>query len=107
MPFRCSGGLVVYAKEKHAMTKTTHGRIHGKIIELDEDLGVVAGQEVEVQVKMIGPKQRAPGPPPRWRPGGTETAAGIMAEYWTDEDDRILDAIERDRHRPSTRELPD
>ena len=52
------------------MTKTLHGRVHGKIIELDEDLGVVEGQEVEVQVKMIVPKKRPPGPPPGWRPGG-------------------------------------
>jgi hypothetical protein len=89
------------------MTKTIHGRIHGRIIELDEDLGVVEGQEVEVQVKMIALKKRPPGPPPGWRPGGTETAAGMMAEHWTEEDDRILDAIERDRHRPSTRELPE
>jgi hypothetical protein len=33
------------------MTKTIHGRIHGRIIELDEDLGAVEGQEVEVQVR--------------------------------------------------------
>ena len=50
------------------MTKTIHGRIHGRIIELDEDLGVVEGQEVEVQVKVIAPKKRPPGPPPSWRP---------------------------------------
>ena len=98
---------MVYAKEKYAMTKTTHGRIHGRIIELDEDLGVVEGQEVEVQVRMIGTKKRPPGPPPGWRPGGTESAGGMMAEHWTDEDDRILDVIERDRHRPSTREFPE
>ena len=35
------------------MTKTIHGRIHGKTIELDEDLGVAAGQEVEVQVTVV------------------------------------------------------
>lgn len=33
--------------------KTLHGRVHGKTIELDEDLGVAEGQEVEVQVKMV------------------------------------------------------
>jgi hypothetical protein len=80
------------------MTKTMHGRVHGKTIELDEDLGVVAGQEVEVQVTMLKPKKRLPGPPPGWRPGSTETAAGMMAEHWCEEDDRILEAIERDRH---------
>ena len=62
------------------MTNTLHGKVHGKTIELDEDLGVAEGQEVEVQVRMIGPKKRLPGPPPGWRPGGTETAAGMMAE---------------------------
>ncbi len=35
------------------MTKTLHGKIHDKTIELDEDLGVAEGQEVEVQVKII------------------------------------------------------
>ena len=51
------------------MTKTLHGKVHGRTIELDEDLGVAEGQEVEVHVRMIGPKKRLPGPPPGWRPG--------------------------------------
>jgi hypothetical protein len=67
-----------------------HAKVHGKTSELDEDLGVVDGQEVEVQARPIGPKKRLPDPPPGWRPGGTETAAGMMAENSTDEDDRIL-----------------
>jgi len=33
------------------MTKTVHGVVHGRTIELDEDLGVSEGQEVEVQIK--------------------------------------------------------
>jgi hypothetical protein len=94
-------------QEGQTMTKIVQGTVHGKTIELDEDLGVAEGQVVEVQVKTVGPKKRLPGPPPGWRPGGTETAAGMMAEHWTDEDDRILEAIEQDRHRPSTRELPE
>jgi len=89
------------------MVKTVYGIVHGKTIELDDDLGVAEGQKVEVQVRMIGLKKRPPGPPPGWRPGGTETAAGMMAEHWTEEDDQILDSIERDRHRPSKRELPE
>jgi hypothetical protein len=43
------------------MTKTLHGKVHGKIIELDEDLGVAEGQEVEVQVKVILNSARKPG----------------------------------------------
>lgn len=88
------------------MIKTVHGTVRGKTIELDEELGVADGQDVEVQVRTVDPKKRLPGPPPGWHPGCTQTAAGMMAEHWTEDDDRILEAIERDRHRPSTRELP-
>ncbi len=37
------------------MTKTLHGKVHGRTIELDEDPGVADGQEVEVQVKVMPP----------------------------------------------------
>jgi len=40
------------------MSKTLHGRAHGKTIELDEDLGVPDGQEVRVTVEALHP----PGP---------------------------------------------
>jgi hypothetical protein len=43
------------------MTRTTHGKVHGRTIELDEDLGVAEGQEVEVQVKVIPRVTRTPG----------------------------------------------
>ena len=43
------------------MTRTIHGKIHGKTIELDEDLGVAEGQEVEVQVTVIPRTARTPG----------------------------------------------
>jgi hypothetical protein len=33
------------------MTKVLHGKINGRTIELDEDLGLAPGAEVEVQVK--------------------------------------------------------
>ncbi len=44
------------------MTKTIHGKIHGKTIELDEDPGVADGLEVEVQMTVIPPlsTQEAP-----------------------------------------------
>jgi len=35
------------------MTKTIHGKVHGRTIELDEDLGVPEGQEVEVRVTVV------------------------------------------------------
>ena len=40
------------------MTKTIHGKIHGKTIELDEDLGVAEGQEVEVHVTIVQPARK-------------------------------------------------
>ena len=43
------------------MSKTLHGKVHGKTIELDEDLGVEEGQEVEIQVKIIPKKPRMSG----------------------------------------------
>jgi len=89
------------------MTKTIHGRVHGKTIELDDDLGVAEGQEVEVQVKVIIPKKRLPGPPPGWQPGSKKTAAGMLADSWTEEDDRILEEIDRDRKRETRRAVPE
>ena len=43
------------------MTKTINGKIHGKTIELDEDLGVADGQEVQVQVTIVQPTKPAIG----------------------------------------------
>ena len=42
------------------MTKTLHGKVNGKTIEFDEDLGVPMGQEVEVQVRVIPIPYREP-----------------------------------------------
>jgi hypothetical protein len=35
------------------MTKTIHGKVFGRTIEVDEDLGVSDGQEVALEVKVI------------------------------------------------------
>ena len=43
------------------MTKTLRGKVRGKTIELDEDLGVVDGQEVEVRGTVIKTKKKLPG----------------------------------------------
>lgn len=85
------------------MVKVLRGVVHGRTIELTTDSGIEDGRPVEVIVRT----QSLPPPPPGWRPGGTETAAGMMAEHWTEEDDRLLAEIEQARHRPSTRELPE
>ena len=89
------------------MTQTVHGIVRGRTIELDQQLDAAEGQEVEVQVKVIGRKKGLPGPPPGWQPGSTHTVAGRLADSWTDEDDRILQEIYEDRKRETRRELPE
>ena len=88
------------------------GVIHGKTIELTDDPGLPAGNEVQVVLwpirssAAIDPLASAMLPaPPGWRPGGTETAAGMLADLWTKEDDEILADIERDRQSSSWREI--
>ena len=75
------------------MTKVMHGIVRGKFIELDADAGLEDGRKVEVILRT----KDLPGPPLGWKPGSSESAAGMMAPFWTEEDDRILDEIHRDR----------
>lgn len=65
------------------MTKTMHGKIHGRTIELDEDAGASEGQEVEVQVTFL--QQSA-----EWGEGIRRSAGG-----WADfpEMDTIMEDI--------------
>ena len=81
------------------MTKTLQGVVHGKVIELAEDLGLSEGQKVDVTVRVRETNSE-------WGQGILRSA-GAMAPYWTDEDDRILAEIEQERRRPSTREIPE
>ena len=69
------------------MTRTIHGKVHGKSIELDEDLGVADGQEVEVQVKILQPASK-------WGEGIWRSAGG-----WADypELDAIMERIQQER----------
>ena len=43
------------------MSITVHGVMHGRTIEIDEDVGVAEGQKVEVQVKIVSMSARKPG----------------------------------------------
>jgi hypothetical protein len=69
------------------MTKTLHGKVHGKTIELDEDPGVAEGQEVEVQMKVVSPPQK-------WG-DGIRRSAGGWANY--PEMDAIMEKIQQER----------
>lgn len=70
------------------MTKTLHGKVHGRTIELDEDPGVAEGQEVEVQMKVVPPAQK-------WG-DGIRRSAGGWASY--PEMDAIMEKIQKERN---------
>jgi len=71
------------------MTKTIQGTVHGRTIELAEDLGLGAGQQVELQVTIVQP-------PKVWGEG-LRRCAGALADEWSEEDDHILEAIHQSR----------
>jgi hypothetical protein len=69
------------------MMKTLHGKVHGKTIELLEDLGMAEGQEVEVQVKAVQPDKK-------WGEGILRTAGALADDpYW----DTIMEEIHQAR----------
>lgn len=59
----------------------------------------LAGQRVEIQIRVV-PKKEPWGE-------GLKRCAGILADDWTDEDDRILEEIHQDRKRTSRRKIPE
>ena len=72
------------------MTRTVHGKIHGRTIELAEDLGLADGQDVEVRVEVV--------PAGKTWGEGILRSAGIMAD---DPDwDRIMEEIHQARKLP-------
>jgi hypothetical protein len=81
------------------MNKRIHGKVHGRTVDLDEDPGLPDGQEVQVALEPVQPQRP-------WGEG-IRRSAGALADSWTDEDDRILEEIHRDRKRPSHREIPE
>ena len=71
------------------MTRIIHGKVHGKTIELDEDLGLAAGQEVEVQI--------TPVPATKVWGEGIRRSAGGWADY--PELDAVLEQLYQERKR--------
>jgi hypothetical protein len=79
------------------MIRTVHGIIHGRTIQLDVDLGVAEGQEVEVQVKVLSTAAK---------PGdGLRLCAGALSDdpHW----DGIMAEIHDDRKLDARREAPE
>jgi hypothetical protein len=76
------------------MTRTLHGRLHGRTIELDEDLGGVEGQVVEVQITISMPSS----PPDMTRPVGLARIYELLGERY---DSGLTDVAERhNEHQP-------
>ena len=77
--------------------KTTHGKVRGKMIELEEDLGFAEGQAVEITVRTIS---AAAG---RQSGEGLIRTEGALAndQEW----DEIMEAVYQDRKRDTGREL--
>lgn len=59
-----------------------------------------AGQQVEIEIRVMAKKKEPWGE-------SLKRCAGILADDWTEEDDRILQEIHQDRKRPSRREIPE
>jgi len=83
------------------MTKILRGVVHGRTIELEHDPGLEDGRKVELILRA----KELPGPPPGWQAGRPSVTAGLLADSWTEEDDRILEEIYRDRKRETRREV--
>jgi hypothetical protein len=77
------------------MTTTFHGKVHGKLIELDQDPGLLDGQKVEITVRALeSPAGLHPG-------DGFRRTEGALA------DDPEWDEIYRDRKRDRRSEVPE
>jgi hypothetical protein len=85
------------------------GVVHGNTIELASVPRVADGERVIVTIQpaqsqtALNARSVLPGPPPKWQPG--KTVGGCLADAWTDEDDRILAEIERERQAATFREV--
>ena len=80
------------------MSKKLHGKVHGRTIELEEDLGVPEGQEVEVQVKALRQTAGKPGE-------GFLRTEGALAD--DSEWDAIMEEIYQARKRERRPEIAD
>ena len=79
------------------MSQMLHGTVHGRTIELAEELGLADGEEVEVSVRVIAGKRL-------WGEG-LRRCAGALAEEWTEDDDRVLEELYQERKLDSRREI--
>ena len=78
------------------MTKVIYGKIHGRTIELVEDLGLLEGQEVEISVRAIPQNTETPA-------AGLLRTEGALADdsHW----DAIMEEIYQERKNDSRKEI--
>jgi hypothetical protein len=102
------------------MTRLLRGVVHGKVIEVTEDLGMSDGQVVDLIItpsaavepppsvdQALRLPKTLPGPPPGWRAGVPSASAGSLADEWSEQDDKILELIHTERKAATWRELPE
>jgi hypothetical protein len=82
------------------MTQLMHGVVRGRTIELDREVGVPEGQEVEVAVRTIG----APANSEPWGAGLRRCAGALAGIPGLDED---MEEILRERRTAKFREVPE
>jgi hypothetical protein len=82
------------------MSKIVHGIVHGKTIELDQEVGVPDGQKVEVAIEII---KTGPGTEP-WGEGLCRCAGGLAGIPGLDED---MEQILGERKTAKFREVPE
>jgi citrate lyase beta subunit len=88
------------AKRGSAMIKIVHGTIHGKTIELDQEVGVPDGQRVEVSVQIVAATQ----PPQSWGNGLRRCAGALAGIPGLAED---MEQILQERKSARFREVPE
>lgn len=80
------------------MIRRIRGVVHGKTIEVEEDLGLSDGDEVEMTIDC--PEATLA----KWGEG-LRRCAGALADDWSDDDDTILNRINQDRLSDSRSEM--
>ena len=79
------------------MSRTVHGKIHGKTIELDEEPGLAEGQDVQIILKVVRTQKT-------WGEGILRTAGALADDpYWDD----IMEEIYQDRKRHRRPQMED
>ena len=80
------------------MIRRVHGIVHGKTIEIEEELGLPDGDKVSIVIEISQSSLD------KWGEG-LQRCAGALVDEWTEEDDKILHNIYRSRHSDSRPEI--